>query len=153
MKIILATDSHRPDINRSAGQFVSRAIWGAPDRLERFCSVTVMDGDKPIAAIILHNWQPDCGVIEITAAGSGRWQSRRVINAVFRLCFDMMQCQTVAMRVAADHERMIENALRLGFDATRLPNMRGRGKDEWLFTLTDEAWKASRLYKPGSAGL
>lgn len=147
LKTILATETHLPDINRSAGEFASMAIWGKPGHLERFCSVTVLQDETPIAAIIMHNWHPSEGVIEITAAGFGPWQSRRVINEVFGLCFDTMQCQLVVMRVGADDERTIRNSRKLGFTGYLIPRLRGRNSDEWIFTLTEEAWQASRLRK------
>lgn len=152
LETVLATETHLPDVNRSAGDFASQSIWGEPGRLFRFCSLTVLDAGKPIAAIILHNWQPDTGVIEITAAGSGRWQSRRIINEVFGLCFDAMGCQMAAMRIGADNAKSVENARRLGFTGHLIPRLRGRNEDEWIFTLTAEDWQGSRLYKARSDG-
>lgn len=148
LSTILATETHLPDINRSAGEFASMAIWGKPGHLERFCSVTVLRDDVPIAAIIMHNYHPAEGVIEITAAGFGPWQSRRVINEVFGLCFGELACQLIVMRVAADDARTIRNSRKLGFTGYLIPRLRGRDKAEWIFTLTDDAWHANRLRRP-----
>ena len=148
---ILASDSHLPDINRSAGDFASMAIWNEAGRFDRFCSITVLDGGNPIAAIILHNWHPEAGTIELSGAGSGRWQSRRVLREIFSTCFDVMGCQMVIMRNSARDDRTISNSRRLGFTGILLPRMRGRDEDEWLFTLTDDAWRSCKLYKVPAA--
>lgn len=147
LQTILATETHKPDWNITAGEWASQRIWGRPGEFERFCSVTVMRDDAVSAVIILHNWHPDAGVIEISAAGDGYWQTRRVINEVMALCFDTMGCQMVVMRNAEHAANTISNSGRLGFKGVFLPRMRGRDEGEWLFTLTDDDWKASRLYK------
>lgn len=145
LKTIVASESHLPEINRGAGEFVSRAIWGRPDALERYCSVTVLQDERPIAAIILHNWEPDTCVIEISAAGSGAWQSRRVIRLVFGLCFDVIGCQMAVMRVPESNAKSVRNAQKLGFDGTLIPRLQSRTEGQWVFRLTDDAWRASRL--------
>ena len=145
MRCVLATETHRPDINRGAGEFVSRAIWGRPDALDRYCSVTVLDGEKPIAAIILHNHDADAGVIEIVAAGSGAWQSRRVIRLVFGLCFDTLGCQMVLMRIGESNAKSVRNAQKLGFEGVLIPRLQSRDEGQWIFRLTDDAWRNSRL--------
>ena len=148
LETIIASTSHRPDINAGAGRWASDRIWGRPDGFRDFASLTVLRDGQPVAAIILHNWQPEAGVIEISAAGEGYWQTRRVVNEVMAMCFDTMGCQMVMMRNSAKDEATCQNSRRLGFSGVLLPRMRGRDEDEWLFTLTEEAWKSGRLYKP-----
>lgn len=100
----------------------------------------------------MHNWQPDTGVVEITAAGSGRWQSRRIINEVFGVCFGALGCQMIVMRNGANDVETVNNSRRLGFTGYLIPRLRGRNEDEWIFTLTAEDWQGSRLYKARSDG-
>lgn len=145
--IQLATETHLPEVNRDCGEWVSRRIWGTGNRFEKYCSFSVFrDGDQ-IAGVILHNWDEDAGVIEISAAGSGNWQSRRLINQVFNTCFDTLGCQMIMMRNRSDADRTIANSVGLGFDAIRVPRLGGRDQDMVLFTLTDDQWRASRFRK------
>lgn len=152
MRTILATETHLPDINRSAGEFASMAIWGKPGHLERFCSVTVLKDDVPIAAIIMHNYDPDTGVIEIVAAGMGPWQSRRVIRQVFDICFEDLACQLIVMRIAESNAASVKNAQRLGFVGTLIPRLQSRTEGQWVFCLSDDEWRESRLYRPAQPG-
>lgn len=147
LRTVVATETHMPDWNASAGDWASLRIFGHAGEFERFCSVTVMRGDDVSAVIILHNWHPEAGVIEISAAGDGYWQTRRVINEVMAICFETMGCQMVVMRNAEHAVNTVSNSERLGFKGVFLPRMRGRDEGEWLFTLTDDDWKTSRLYK------
>jgi len=39
---------------------------------------------------------------------------------------------------------MVEIAQRFGFQGTLIPRLRGRTESEWIFTLTDDDWRASR---------
>lgn len=147
LSTIIASQTHRPDVNLGAGRWASERIFGRDDGFRDYASVTVLRNEAVIAVLVLHNWHPEAGVIEISAAGSGYWQTRGIIREVMGLCFDSMGCQMVIMRNSAKDEAVVTNSRRLGFTGTLLPRMRGRDEDEWLFTLTDDDWKASRLYK------
>lgn len=148
LSTIVASESHRPDMNAGAAQWASERIFGKPDGFRDYATVTVMRGGAVVAVIVLHNWREEFGVLEISAAGGGGWQSRRVVNQVMSLCFDAMGCQTVATRCGSDRPDVIENMRKLGFSEAVLPNLRGAGVDEWVFTITHQAWKSGRIYKP-----
>lgn len=143
--VIVASESQHSDINQSAGDFASVAIFGVPGRFERFCSVTVTDQGRPIAAVILHDWNRDTGVIELSGTGSGLWQSRRVLNIIFGLCFETFGCQMVVMRNKASHTATVRNSERLGFTGQRIRRLGGRDEDMWVFTMTDDEWATNRL--------
>ena len=145
--IQLATDTHLPEVNRDCGEWVSRRIWGTVNRFEKYCSFSVFRDGEQIAGVILHNWDEDAGVIEISAAGTGNWQSRRLINQVFNTCFDTLGCQMVMMRNRADADGTIANSVGLGFSDITVPRLGGRTQDMVLFFLTDDDWRASRFRK------
>ena len=145
--IQLATVSHLPEVNLDCGAWVSRRIWGTDNRFEKYFSFSVFRDGEQIAGVILHNWDEDAGVIEISAAGSGNWQSRRLINQVFNTCFDVMGCQMVMMRGMVGNDPMLRNSEQLGFSAIMVPRLGGRTQDVVLFFLTDDDWRASRFRK------
>lgn len=146
MRLIGCSETRHPALNTLAGEWASEKIWGAQDnRFERYCSFIVEDAGDVLAAIILHNWDDKTGVIEISAAGSGRWQSRRVINEVFDTCFDRLGCSVIVMRNADDNPKAVNNSRALGFKGSLVRNLNGKGKDAWIFTLTDDDWRISRL--------
>lgn len=135
-------------MNAAAGQWASERIWGKPDGFRDHCSITVTRRGVVVAVVVLHDWRPEVGVIELSAAGSGAWQSRRIWNEIFATCFDALGCQTVCIRTASTNAPVISQTRRLGFSHAVLPNMRGPGVDEWVFTLTRQQWHAGRIYKP-----
>ncbi|GHA15126.1 hypothetical protein GCM10007989_07350 [Devosia pacifica] len=111
----------------------------------------VFDDEKLVAAAIYHNWQPEAGVIEIsTAAITPRWLTRKVLHELFAYPFDRLGYQLVVLRISANRgeDRGICRMCRaFGFEEYRIPRLRGRDEDELIFTLTDDAWRASRFEK------
>jgi RimJ/RimL family protein N-acetyltransferase len=140
-----ASESHRPELNARVGEFVSQQCFGRPDAVERFCSMGVFHGGELVAGTIFHNWHPDSGVLEMTSASiNRRWLTRPVVRAIFHMAFDMIGAQMAVMRVSERNEGMVGIARRFGFDGVLIPRLRGRDEAEWVFTLTDDAWRASR---------
>lgn len=134
------------DMNEAVGNTVSAAIWGEPGKLRDYCTMGVFLNGKLVAGTVYHNWHPDAGVIELTSASSTRkWLTRKVINAMFHLPFDILGCQMTVLRVSDRNQNMIGIARSFGFDETHIPRLRGRDEGEYIFTLTDDAWRASRF--------
>jgi hypothetical protein len=122
---------------------VSEGIFGKPGQFSKFTSLAVVDGEKLIAGVLFHNWFPQYGIVEMTAAACDRrWLTRPVVKAILAECFIEKNCQTTFVRVAdgAAHARIFRA---LGFKEMRLPNFRGKDKDELLLMLTDDQWKSS----------
>lgn len=145
MEIIGASESLHPDLNTLFGEWASLRVFGEPGQFERFCSFGVRKGGALIAVVLLHGYDPRAGVIEISAAGAGAWQSRRLIRQVFDTCFDTLGCQMILMRNAESNTTVVRNSRRLGFDGVLVPRLAGRGEGQWIFTLTDDQWRAHRL--------
>lgn len=107
--------------------------------------MAVFHDGRMVAGTLYHNWQPDSGVIELTSASTDRrWLSRHVVKTMFQTAFDMIGAQLVALRVSERNAGMVEIAQRFGFQGVLIPRLRGRDEAEWLFTLTDDDWRASR---------
>jgi RimJ/RimL family protein N-acetyltransferase len=98
-----------------------------------------------VAGTLYHNWHPESGIIELTSASTdGRWLTRTVIKAMFGMAFGMIGAQMAVLRVSERNIDMVAIAKRFGFDGVLIPRLRGRDEAEWVFTLTDDAWRASR---------
>ncbi|MGL4811910.1 MAG: N-acetyltransferase [Beijerinckiaceae bacterium] len=145
MTPVYASESHLTELNARVGDFVSRICFDRPGLIERYCSMAVFHEDKMVAGTLFHNWHPDSGVIEMTSASTDRrWLSRPVVRAMFTMAFDMIGAQLVALRVSERNADMVGIARRFGFQGVLIPRLRGRGEAEWVFTLTDDDWRASR---------
>lgn len=141
------SNSHKPDANASLGDFASMAIWGELGRFDRFCSIGVSNGTEIIAAIIYHNYDPDNGVVEMSAGStSPRWMNRRVLAEILDFPFDKLACQCIVARhdeTAAHLRRMWGE---VGAVEHIIPRVRGRGKPaEVVSVLTQEAWLSSKF--------
>lgn len=138
---------HRPDLNAKVGEFVSNVIWGDNRGFSPFCSMAVVEHGALIAGVIYHNCDPDAGVIELSAgATSRRWLRPHVIRRMFEIAFDVLGNQIAVLRVAADNDNMCGIARRFGFSEATVQRLWGRGRDGVIFTMTDDQWRAHRLY-------
>lgn len=141
----MASETFLRGFNEDAGQWVSERALGRKDGFDRFCSLSVMDGDTRAGAVIFHNFHPDYGLVELSAAGNKGWFTRAVMRKIFSTCFDDLRCQ---MAIAHTDEANRKSALllgSLGFEGTWLARLGGRGKNMILWQLTEEAWRGSKL--------
>lgn len=104
----------------------------------------VVDRAGNIAAgIVLHDWSPEAGTIEISAAAlDRRWLTRGVAFDLFAYCFAF--CQAVVTRTTEDNEPVRKIWRSLGAAEHVIPNLAGRDKALVIYVLTDAAWKASK---------
>jgi RimJ/RimL family protein N-acetyltransferase len=128
-------------------QWCANEIW--PCEGETFGNCTTMGvllDKKLVAVVVFHNWQPNAGVIELSAAAiSKRWLNRRVLRAIFRYCFERVEAQIVVLRTSPNDEALSRILKSYGFRCHRIPRLRGRHEDELINTLTDDDWKTSRF--------
>ena len=143
-----ATPTRSPAENAAVGEFVSREIWGVVGQFGPHASMGVYDGDRLIAGTVYHNWHETSGVMELSSAStSKRWLQPKVINAMFSFPFDLMDAQMVVLRVSERNKTMVSIAARFGFEGVLIPRLRGRDEAEWIFTLTDDAWRETPVAK------
>lgn len=109
-------------------------------------------GEPMFAGVVFHNYSPESGVMEMSAAAdSPRWMTRRVLHAMHSYIFEDADCQMAVMRVSEQNKRMLRIGERFGYTPHRIPRLRGRDEAEILFTLTDDEWKAGKYGKTISA--
>jgi len=145
-----------PEINEGIAAFVGSRIEGGHRGFGKHLSMGIVDGDRLLAGVIFHNFNPEAGVIEFSAASiTARWLSRPVLWAMFNYAFNDAGCQLVVMRVSEVNRtwngRGIQRILKAyGFKEVRIENLRGRGIAEMIYTLTDEAWASNGFHRQHS---
>lgn len=143
-----SSQTKNPAENIRVGDFVSNEVWGIAGQFGPHASMGVYDDGELIAGTVYHNWHPQSGVMELSSASrSKRWLQPHVIRAMFSFPFDLMPAQMVVLRVSERNKVMVSIAKRFGFDGVLVPRLRGRDEAEWVFTLTDDQWLASRYRK------
>lgn len=138
----------------AAVSFIANMVWGGDVALSPGTVMSVRKGGERIAACLFHNYYPDTGVIEMSAASvSPRCLSRIALNELFGYAFDEMKCQAVVLRVDARNSKMCDIAARVGFCRCDVPRMRGRGLAEAVFVLGDDDWRNGKFYKGAANGI
>lgn len=142
-------------------------VWGATPAVERFVSLGLWGDDRGVgpcqgcgfadaagnmvAGVLLHNWQKDAGVIEVTAyAATRRWLTRTALAEVFGYVFDQLECQMAVARISEGNAVARRFWTALGAQETIIPRLRGRDAAEVLSTLTEEQWRSSRFNRTGA---
>lgn len=128
-------------------RWVADIIWPGQGRDFGNCQgLGIIEGETLIGGVIYHNYEPDAGVIELSAASiSKRWLTREVLRVMFALPFKDWGCQAVVLRVPDHDEAMHSIAKRYGFVHYRIPRLRGRDQAENVFVLTDDVWRENRF--------
>lgn len=124
--------------------FVAKLAGCRPD-FGNCRTLAVLDRDgKLVAGLVFHNWSPEYGVIEVSAAATtARWATRQVLNTALDYVF--AHCQMVVARIAEDNVPARRLWKGLGAREIILPRMRGRAASEALEMLTDDEWAQSKL--------
>jgi hypothetical protein len=102
-----------------------------------------------IAGLVYHNYDPEAGIIEISAAAlPGKyWMTRETLKRMYQFPFHQCGCQMVVQRVPADDLRQLGMMAAYDFTLINVPRMFGRDRDGVLGTLTVEAWENNRFNK------
>lgn len=142
--------SQQPVARAGVARFVASHIPGCERGFGDNCVAMgiIETGAEPklIAGVVYHNYCPESGVIELSAAStSKRWLSRPVLKAMFSYPFDQAGCQMAVLRVSERNPIMVSIALRYGFKSYLIPRLRGRDEAEHILTLTDDDWRANRF--------
>ena len=113
-------------------------------------AVGFLDGKGRLeAGIVYHNWQPEQGVIEISAASIHRkWLTRDRIKEIFGYPFDGIGCRMVVARIGEHNARARRIWRSLGAKEYAIPELRSPTEAEMIYTLTAEQWRDSK-FKPG----
>ena len=135
-------------------RFVARLIPNCHRGFGNSNAIGVLGQDKEgpilVGGVVYHNWEPESGVIEMSAAStSKRWLTRKVLHAIFTYPFDQLQCQLVVLRVSEHNKQLHRILLAYGFQGYFVPRLRGRHEGEIIFTLTEEDWRSNKFMKRG----
>lgn len=97
-----------------------------------------------VGGIVFHNWQPEAGVIELSAGSLSRlWPTREILKAATSYAFGDCGCHAMVMRTdKANPSRSIWR--KLGATEHVLPHMRGPDIPEYVNILTRDAFAASK---------
>jgi hypothetical protein len=110
-------------------------------------TVGVVDSGDLIAGIVYHEWNPEAGTIEISAAAlpGEPWLSRETLRRMFEYPFLECKCQMLVQRIPVEDERQQYMMSRFGYSLIKIPRMFGRDRDGVVATLTFEDWVENKF--------
>lgn len=126
--------------------FVAKVAGERPD-FGNCRTMAVLDAEgRMVAGIVFHNWSPERGVLEVSAAAvDPRWATRTVLMEAFGYAF--AHAQMVVARTADENHRTRRLWKAFGAEEYILPRLRGREASEAIMLLSDDAWKASSFMR------
>jgi hypothetical protein len=93
------------------------------------------------AGAVYHNWCPENGTIEITAAAlHPRWGTKARLRAIFDYPFGF--CRMVVARTSENNPTPLRIWRALGASEYRIADLRAPGEAEIVTTLSVEQWRA-----------
>ena len=111
-------------------------------------AIGIVNADSElIGGLVYHNFDDGAGVIEISGAAlpGHLWLTRETLRQMHGYPFEQCRCQMVVMRVLASNERLLRQLAALGYAFIRFPRLFGRDRDGVICSLTDDAWRDSRI--------
>ena len=127
---------------------VGRLVAGRELDYGRCKTIGVVGDGGFLGGVVFYKFDPDCGTIEISGAGTHpSWLSRRTLQRIGDFVFQECGCQMVRCEVPTDNKRVLRVLLGCGFELTYLPRMCGRDRDGVICTLTDDAWYGGRFVR------
>lgn len=146
--LIWAGYDDKPELFRALEGFVSERVWGRFREFGEGRALGVANQGKIIGAVIYNNYDDETGVIEMSgAADSPRWLSRPVLKEMFEYPFARLGCQAVVMRGDSENDNLTRILPAYGFKRYDIPRLRGRGRIESIYVLSDDDWKANGFHK------
>lgn len=129
--------------------FVAQHIPGCARGFGNCVSIGFTDDTGQLeAGVVYHNWQPECGVIELSAASINRtWLNRQRLKQIFAFPFDQIECRIAVARIS-EHNTLARRIWRsLGAEEYRIPQLRSPTEDEMIYTLHADKWRAGKFLR------
>ena len=102
--------------------------------------------DQLAAGLVFHEWNPDGGTMELSAAACNpAWTQRDVLREAFGYVFS--HCQMAVARTSVENRPVRRLWKAFGASEFVIPRLLGRHADGVIYTLTDDAWNSSKFMR------
>jgi RimJ/RimL family protein N-acetyltransferase len=104
------------------------------------------EGGRIVAGVVYHNWMPENGVIELSAASDRRnWLTRARLSLIFGYPFDQIKCRMAVARIGEHNARARRIWRSLGAREFAIPELRSPQEAEIIYTLTADQWRDGKF--------
>jgi RimJ/RimL family protein N-acetyltransferase len=104
--------------NAEVAEWVYRHIPGMPRGFANPVAIGVMDaeGVRPMAGVVFHDYEPEFGTIQLSAAAvSPQWASRNIIKTILQYPFEELKVQKVWTATKHSNARALKFNEGVGF--------------------------------------
>lgn len=109
-------------------------------------AAVVSENNELVAGVVFHNWNPEAGVIEASAAAvNPKWAQRGVLKELTDYVFKRAGCQMLVARTDEGNQRVRRLWRAMGAVEYIIPRLRGREASEAILCVSDDAWQKSKL--------
>lgn len=121
-------------------------LLGYPRGFGECQAVGFLDGEgKLVAGVVYHQYQPEQGVMEISAASTCRnWLNRARLAEIFDYPF-RIGCRLVVARIGEHNARARRIWRSLGSDEYVIPALRSPQEAEVIYVLSAENWRTGKF--------
>ena len=129
--------------------FVENGLWNRQRQFGPSTAIGFANAKEGlVAGIIYHNFDPDAGVIEISAYSMRRdWLSRAFLRLIFEYPFHQIKCRLVVARISERNSRTLRIWKALGSKLHSIPELRGPEEAEIIATLSRDDWQKSKFMR------
>lgn len=147
MQFVWANADH--PMHGAVGDFVSFRLYGHAGAFRDYTAMGIFEpGGRMVAGLVYYDYDRSAGVIQVSgAADTARWLTKPVLWEMFNFPFNEIGCQALVMRVDPGDRRLERILSAYGFEKHVLPRMRGRDRDDAIYILFDDVWKANGFHK------
>ena len=134
------------DCPDGVGDFVSLGLWGRRANWQGAQALGFFDpaAAQLAAGVVFHNYEPEAGVIEVSAYSTRRdWLTRDRLRLIFGYPFDTVGVRICVARISEHNTRTLRIWRALGADLYPIPDLRAPGEAEVVATLRRDAWQHS----------
>lgn len=130
--------------DEAVAAWVAAHIPGCERGFDAARAVGVLSGGRLVAGVVFHDWNPERGLIELSAAATDRrWLTREVVRVVFGYAFTVARMAVTRTGESNAPVRRIWRAL--GATEYVIAGLWGPDEAGVIFTLTPQQLAASRL--------
>jgi RimJ/RimL family protein N-acetyltransferase len=141
---VIATWAHHDAV----AAFVSNGLWGENRGFGACKAVGFVDGDKLVAGVVFHNYEPWSGVIELSAYSTKRkWLTKERLKAIFGYPFDQLNLRACVARISENNTRTLRIWRAFGAVLTPIPDLRANGEAEVVALLKRDTWQNSKFMR------
>lgn len=107
-------------------------------------AIAVVHGDRPLAAIVYHDWQPQAATCQISMASvSPLWAKPQTIRDLLAVPFDQYRCYKIWTCIPADNERALRFNTGIGMVREAvLRHQFGRKRHAMIYGMTADEYRA-----------